>query len=334
MIDQFCQHHESYNGITEDRIRLMRNVLRAFEGYLGHPVEEASHEEFQAWLATEIDRGLKASTVIKNARCVLPFFQWCWDQGTIDSDRMMRLRAVKLPRAVAGQPRPYDRRELRKFWKELEEKYPPVDDYYWRRWRKGTSHWRRVWTHAMLMQTNAIVALALDCGMRRSEVYDISIDDAHYDNEFVVVREGKGGRYREVPHTKASRAAMFTWLEMRAELRPPHKRIWLGLDPRITCTDNSGKRKQNVRHPLSEAKLGILFGRIGSGWELHRFRHTCGTEWLRAGMPLELVQKHLGHSNINMTLRYAKLVSSDVHAAASRHGERFARAVRPDTEAA
>lgn len=334
MIDDYCQHHQSYNGITPARVRRMRNVLRAFEGFLGHPVEQATHEEFEAWLVSEIARGLAASTVVWHANCVLPFFGWCWQTGLIDSDRMMRLRAVKLPRVAAGQPRPYDQRELRRFWAELEEKYPPVDDYYWRRWRRGTSHWRRVWTHAMLIQAKYVVALTLDCGLRKSEVFAIARDDAHYDNEFVVVREGKGGKYREVPHTPASRAAAYEWLELRAELHPRHKRIWLGLDPRITCTDSSGRRKQNVRHPLSERKLGVMFGQIGSGWELHRFRHTCGTEWLRAGMPLQLVQKLLGHSNINMTLRYAKLVSDDVHVAASRHGERFARAVRPDTEAA
>src|SRR3954452_18775340 len=69
-------------------------------------------------------------------------------------------------------------------------------------------------------------------------------------------------------------------------------------------------------------------------WELHRLRHTCGTEWLRAGMELQIVSRLLGHSNITQTLGYAEIVSDDVHRGAMRAHEDFTGAPTPADDGA
>lgn len=43
------------------------------------------------------------------------------------------------------------------------------------------------------------------------------------------------------------------------------------------------------------------------GYTLHCLRHTFASEMLNAGMRLECLQPLLGHSNIEVTRRYAKL---------------------------
>ena len=43
------------------------------------------------------------------------------------------------------------------------------------------------------------------------------------------------------------------------------------------------------------------------GYTIHCLRHTCASELLNAGMPLECVQQLLGHSCIEITRRYAQL---------------------------
>lgn len=47
--------------------------------------------------------------------------------------------------------------------------------------------------------------------------------------------------------------------------------------------------------------------------EPHIFRHTAASLALQRGMPLEQVQRFLGHSRIQTTLRYAKTLQQDVH---------------------
>jgi integrase/recombinase XerC len=66
----------------------------------------------------------------------------------------------------------------------------------------------------MRLQVDAIVALALHCGLRRAEIFQLKPDDLHYDNEYIVV-VGKGGKVREVPFTEAARTAVQRWLDFR-----------------------------------------------------------------------------------------------------------------------
>lgn len=44
----------------------------------------------------------------------------------------------------------------------------------------------------------------------------------------------------------------------------------------------------------------------------HRFRHTFGSDMARAGVRLPILQRMMGHSNPEMTLRYVNLAMTDV----------------------
>ena len=49
---------------------------------------------------------------------------------------------------------------------------------------------------------------------------------------------------------------------------------------------------------------------LHKGYTLHCLRHTFASELLNAGMRLECLQQLLGHSNIEMTRRYARLTDN------------------------
>lgn len=54
-------------------------------------------------------------------------------------------------------------------------------------------------------------------------------------------------------------------------------------------------------------KVTLQAGLEQKGYSLHSLRHTFATNMLNAGLRLEVLQKLLGHLNIEMTLRYAKI---------------------------
>ena len=58
---------------------------------------------------------------------------------------------------------------------------------------------------------------------------------------------------------------------------------------------------------------------------LHDLRHTHASHAVMNGVPVPVVSRLLGHSNVNMTLRYAHLGDRDIEAAAERVGEAMAR---------
>ncbi|OON67297.1 site-specific integrase [Hymenobacter sp. CRA2] len=67
---------------------------------------------------------------------------------------------------------------------------------------------------------------------------------------------------------------------------------------------------------LVEIVDGRVFKRAVPKWELvtmHTARHTFATQSLMRGMPVEVLQKVLGHANIKTTLIYAKIVEDFQH---------------------
>lgn len=309
-IERFEKEYIEYHGLSTKRAIEQVNVLRAFEVHAGKPIIECGAVEFQAFLASLLSDE-HVNTVLKKAGMIRPYFGWAFDAGLINGDTLMAVQRVKNPRGSSKKtkPNPYSSKELRMLWETLDHKLPYVDEKFLARWRRGTSPWTRVRQHAMHLQLEAILRLALDCGLRQREIFKASIDDIHPDNEYVVVRFAKRESIREektrqAPHTKASRIAIDRWLAFRSQMKPTHDAVWLSLH---------GERRAEPMSPHRFEKL--IATQIGPSYGLHRCRHTCATLWLRSNVPLEKVQRLLGHASIAQTLCYADIVSDDIAAA-------------------
>jgi integrase len=55
-----------------------------------------------------------------------------------------------------------------------------------------------------------------------------------------------------------------------------------------------------------------------SGWSLYSLRHYAITFWLRRGIPVHVVQKMAGHTNLSTTQRYVHFLKADLEDAARR----------------
>ncbi len=64
---------------------------------------------------------------------------------------------------------------------------------------------------------------------------------------------------------------------------------------------------------------------------LHDLRHTMASHAVMNGVPVPVVSRLLGHSNVQMTLRYAHLADRDVEAAAERTGAAMAQVMATQT---
>jgi integrase len=171
----------------------------------------------------------------------------------------------------------------------------------------------------MRVQLELMIELALVAGMRKLEIFSVSVDDIHPDNFYIVAhgkRQDQHEKVREIPYADSTRELVREWFRLRAYVGATGSSPWMS----VTGPDPAG--------PLYWKRMAILL-HFGSGWRWHRFRHTCATERLRAGMELHELQRFLGHSRLEQTLAYAKLVREDIHRAASRTDDAFQRAIRP-----
>lgn len=319
VLDRFEREYIGYHGITPERARQQLKLLRELEVFMGKPLMDIDAGAVQGFAGQMIGQSLHVNTVRKKLNMIRPFVSWLFAVNLLDAERYMKIRAVKNPRGSTAnsQPNPYNQIEVRAFWRQLSERLPLIPEkgprsQALKRWLSGKGPWARVWRHAMRLQVDAMVRLALDMGLRRSEMFNLSLDDLHYDNEYLVVR-GKADpntgqpKVREVPFTEAARKAIFTWLEFRALLKCDHNRPW------VTCWAD----RYNL--PMRERRFHMLLQDVvGPEWRWHRFRHTCGTTWLRHGMPLEKVQRLLGHATLQQTLAYAEILKGDLATAMAK----------------
>lgn len=322
VIDRFAAEHFTLNSISGTRrVRVLR-ALDQYAAWLGEtPIEQATATELRQWLVHLKSDGRQASTVAWYLKMIRPFYRWAWRERIIDADAWLRIKDVAPPRGYDGAvPRPYSGKELAQMWAALDEKFPLTTRYRITRWRNGNMRFRGpLRRHAMRLQLDAIIELALVCGLRRNEIYNLSIDDVHPDNKYIVVhgkRHDQHDKVREVPYPESTRNAIREWFRMRLWMQPaPGLKLWLSITGPEPAAELSTERMATILHSFGP-------------WTLHRLRHTCATERLRAGMALQDLQKFLGHSNINMTLRYAQLVREDIHKASERIDADFQRAIR------
>lgn len=321
-LTRFNREYQQFHALSEGRIHAQTRALEEFADHAGKPLLECGADEFGDWLADMVAAGLQPSTVQKKAHMVKPFYSFAFQKELIDGDHLLRIRSVALPRVGRTVPRPYTGKELKAWRTALNDRYPFMPDFrlgYW--WQKRSSY-KRVADHAQRVQIEAIISLALYGGLRRAEMYAVTIDEMHPDNAYIVVKNGKGGKGREVPHTKQTRERIGTWLDFREKLEPPHDDPWLSLYP---CQPEGGWLK-SMRWPRFEGLLHPIKG----DWTYHRFRHTAATNWLRAGMKLEVVQRLLGHASIQQTLGYAELVRTDVQKAVEKYEDTFEQQINAE----
>jgi len=137
-----------------------------------------------------------------------------------------------------------------------------------------------------------IALIAIGTGMRMSEIFGLTRSDIRYDEGLIAVRSKlKGGKIRYVPMTP----------ELAEELR----RCPAILGEERLFPPKRGAKGQRQRVEGSFETLLHLAGI--QNFRFHDLRHTFASWYMMNGGDLYELAKILGHSNIKMTERYAKL---------------------------
>jgi integrase len=137
-----------------------------------------------------------------------------------------------------------------------------------------------------------IVLIALTTGMRIAEVFALKWGDVRYKEELIAVRSKlKGGKFRYVPLTP----------ELAAEFRCYPAVMG---EERIFPPEPAAKRE---RQRVDKSFETILTMAGISDFRFHDLRHSFASWYMMNGGDLYELAKILGHSNIKMTERYAKL---------------------------
>jgi integrase/recombinase XerD len=151
-----------------------------------------------------------------------------------------------------------------------------------------------------------LVLFLLDTGARITEALTLRMPEIDLDN-LLVTLDGKGRKQRVVPFSFEFRKVLFRYL--RDYPRKP--------DALLFASRNETMLGRRVM--LRDVKR--LCKRLGfdpPGRTLHAFRHTFALNYIRRGGSVFHLQKVLGHATLEMTRRYANLMTEDLQAVHER----------------
>lgn len=152
----------------------------------------------------------------------------------------------------------------------------------------------------------ALIDILASTGMRVGELVRLNRVDINF-NERECVVFGKGDKERIVYFDARTKIHLQNYLDDRIDNNPA---LFVGL-----------------KYPYNRLKIGGVESRLkrmGNAIQVekvhpHKFRRTMATTAIDKGMPIEQVQKLLGHEKIDTTLHYAMVKQSNVKNAHRRY---------------
>lgn len=145
----------------------------------------------------------------------------------------------------------------------------------------------------------AMIDMLASTGMRVGEMVLLNRDDINFiERECIVF--GKGDKERPVYFDARTKIHLLSYLYTRKDdnpalfvtLKSPHERIQIG----------------GIEHRLRELGKRLNIQKVHP----HKFRRTLATKAIDKGMPIEQLQRLLGHKRIDTTLQYAMVKQSNV----------------------
>jgi site-specific recombinase XerD len=147
------------------------------------------------------------------------------------------------------------------------------------------------------IRDRALILLLLKTGMRIGELLSVKVSDIIRAERKILIYQGeKNYQGRVVYYSRDAEQALQHWLMERSG------------DSDYLFPGQAGR--SHLSYVAAWTAMRRTLDRAGlsdKGYSLHSLRHTFATDMLNGGMRLEVLQGLLGHQEIEMTMRYARM---------------------------
>ena len=228
-------------------------------------------QDIRLFIASLQAKGLEPSTISAHYRALKTYFTWIINEGFAETNPLDRIKPIKVP---VKFPKPFS-------WQDIEKLIALTEG-----------------NRFLAIRNRAIILLALDTGLRLSEMAGIKIADLDFNRETIRVM-GKGSKERVVRIGRKTQKAILRYFAMRDD---EHDCLWVTEERRPLKLRGIQEAIKRLCHlaEINDATPGP-----------HTFRHTAAITCLRNGMGEFTLQMMLGHSTLQMTRRYVSALNSD-----------------------
>ena len=274
-VDNMQSLHRSQNTISTYSASISSLIQwMNGNGYKGD--QEVTGEIVTKWRNFLHDKGNAQNTILWRVLAIHTFFAWCVRQKITDENIVS---TDDIPQIEHREITLLDSDDINKLLHTIPTR----------------TH------HNIALRTRAIVIMALQTGLRNSEIRELTLDDLDFENGCVLVKHGKGNKRRKAPFPKFAQECVKDYLN--SGIRPS----WVKSSDILFGNSKVGsKNDENAWHAYTPQQINLSVKRYvknvtGKEIHLHTLRHCATALWDSYGVPISTVQNALGHKSIRTT---------------------------------
>jgi integrase len=285
----------------------LARIRSDFAKWLDRPMGTLSRFLIESWRKQELDRGKRPRTVNRDLQrltaCLGKAVAW----GVIPVHPYSGVKPLKTDdggrvRFLAAA----EEKALRAALATRELELCAARDRFneWRAARHMKLLPRR--TGAYLDHLRPMVLLALNTGLRRGELLSLHWHDINLAGKLLTIpgSTAKTGQTRRVPLNAEALEALNTWCELTAA----------PAGEAFVFPGENGKRMGSVSR--SWKRVSAIAGL--NDFRFHDLRHHFASRLVIEGVPLNTVRELLGHTSLEMTLKYSHLAPEGLASAVEK----------------
>lgn len=276
-------------------------INRKFSAFLDLPMHKIKASDIEKWQVSELESGLKPSTVNRNLTALRGAITKAYDQGVTEINILSKVKNLK--EIDDNRVRFLSDTEYSQLMDSIKKRNSSLTQS-----RMNSNSWRLERGYALLPAFNQgefidhiepMILIAIHTGIRRGELFKLEWHDINFPRKEMTIRaaNSKSSKVRRIPLNQTVNDVLIKWQ----------------------------KQSNKTRGYVFESEKGNHFTNIKTAWtnlikssgiidfRFHDLRHHFASQLVMRGSELNTVRELLGHSDISTTLRYAHL--SDDHKA-------------------
>jgi integrase len=292
--------------INASRPRTAANTLeklhRHFRTWYPEPLTAITVERIESWKARRLSEGRSPSTVLRDLFTLSSVLRRAVKAGEMAENPMRRVDKPRIDRR--GKVRFLDEAEEFRLRTALHTR----DDLMKK--SRVAANVRRLRRGEPLLpllknfgdHLTPAVLFSINTGLRRGELFKLQWSSVDFDRRLITV-EGRNAKSRQTRHIPLNDEAL-SLLRRWREQRP--------YEPRVFAVATNYKNGWKA-----------LLKRAGiTNFRWHDMRHHFASRLVQRGVPLNTVRDLLGHSTVQMSLRYAHLAPDQRREAVAKLNEK------------
>ena len=268
-ITRFCKHLQARNYSRHTIVNYAID-LRLFFAETNKPLRQITWRQIDQFVQSQHEEGLAATTINRRLNAIKRFFDYLViEQEKLQINPIKPSHFLKQGRRL---PKKLTQDQIRRLFAGIKN---PID--------------------------RAMFLLMLRCGLRVSEVAGLKVSDIDWEQQALMVEQGKGRKDRRVYISADALASLKECMGMRPAFITGDSFFW------------NQKRKDK---PLSIKAIQKKMERYAKASQVeascHSLRHTFASNLLEEGAEVISIKEFLGHESITSSERYARMSNQKV----------------------